>query len=175
MRPDLFERSVRFVAAYDKRETGHGTHGVDMHMVLLGPDGAIEFVVSTGWHWHEPYGADGRDLNYHSHGPILDSTEVARADCKILDGPCYTGDGSGLRAKPIFDALLREGSEGVWRMLREEYDAVFTEENREQARQLSQREWPRFVEHMDRHPEAFSRTHVEEMIALLKKRMEDAS
>lgn len=34
-------------------------------------------------------------------------------------------DGSTLNAEPVFEILLKEGSAGVWRELREYYDRTF--------------------------------------------------
>jgi hypothetical protein len=47
--------------------------------------------------------------------------------CELLGGgPCYY-DGSTLNAEPVFEVLLREGSAGVWRELREYYMRTFRE------------------------------------------------
>ena len=166
---DQFQRTVRFTPAYDKHKEGYGIHGVDMHMVLLGPEGAIEFVVWTGWHWLETEGpneAKGVDVDFHARAPVLDAT-LTRKHCKILDGSCYASDGSSLRAKPIFDALLKEGSDGVWRMMREEYDSTFTEANREKARDLARGRWASFLKHMKENSAAFPKEDVDAMGAEL--------
>jgi hypothetical protein len=60
------------------------------------------------------------DLGYHWRTPRYAGQE-AREDCHALGGaPCYY-DGSGLNANRIYEVLLREGSEGVWRSLEQMY------------------------------------------------------
>lgn len=80
-RPE-FTRIVTFTPAFDKRDPdpkkNFGIHGVELRMVLKGPEGAIQFVVFTGWHWltntHGPMAADfgyhARKPQYEGHLPI---------------------------------------------------------------------------------------------------------
>jgi hypothetical protein len=60
------------------------------------------------------------DLGYHWRTPQYEGQE-AREDCHALDGASCYYDGSGLSANRIYEVLLREGSEGVWRELEKEY------------------------------------------------------
>lgn len=46
--------------------------------------------------------------------------------CEWIGVPCYC-DGSALRAEIYFDALMRQGSDEVWKMLEQEYKSVFNE------------------------------------------------
>lgn len=51
-----------------------------------------------------------------------------RPSCEILDGAdCYY-DGSSIAADHVYDALLREGHDGVWRILEERYVEIFQSE-----------------------------------------------
>lgn len=130
--------------AFDKRSPNprmnYGIHGVELRMVLIGTKGATQFVLYTNWQLpHVEAEFDKRphrerfldkpmpaDLGYHSPTPIYEVQEP-RGSCEYLNGhPCYH-DGSGLNAEPIFDVLLREGSEGVWRELTSYYNDTFAE------------------------------------------------
>jgi hypothetical protein len=88
---------------------------------------------------HEPMGAkrtkfidnDGRfDEVYplNTLDKIIESEPTGTFDpCPYLDGkPCYY-DGSGLQAERIYNVLLAEGSDGVWRALEEYYRSTFHE------------------------------------------------
>lgn len=68
------------------------------------------------------------DLSYHSWEPQQNwHTESVASECNLSPtGTCYS-DGSGLNAISVFDSLLREGHEGVWRELEEYYNSVFAE------------------------------------------------
>jgi hypothetical protein len=58
---------------------------------------------------------------------MWDGQEPISDDCDILGGKCYY-DGSGLNAEPVYELLLREGSDGVWKSLGEYYNECFTQE-----------------------------------------------
>lgn len=134
------ERRVVFAPAFDKRDPNpsknYGIHGVDMRMYVIGPRGAVQFVLYTGWHLpHVREELDARpsrkrcldhpmpaDLGYHSPIPTYEGQEEwGRDNCELLGCRCYY-DGSGLNAERIYEVLLREGSEGVWRELEAYYD-----------------------------------------------------
>ena len=122
------KRLVKFMPAWDKRDPDprkdYGIHGVDLVMVLKGKKGAVHFLLFTGWllpenekagrtHW-EPLPVD---VGYHALAPQWSGQEVGEGKCEYLDGrPCYC-EGSGLAAQRMFEVLLREGSDGVWREL----------------------------------------------------------
>jgi hypothetical protein len=163
-----FQRLVEFSPAYDHGREG-GCHGVELRMVLKGPEGAVQFLLFTNWMLPEtrekwgPLPSDHPcvrpmpvDLGYHSPKPMYEGQEPMRhiykfpkfptnfetweggepgvygdpVICPYLDGdvPCYY-DGSGLNAEPVFERLLREGSDGVWAVLEEYYEQVFLTEN----------------------------------------------
>lgn len=139
------ERRVLFKPAYDKRGSGYGIHGVEMIFLLSGPKGAIQFVVFT--HWHLPHVAKemrenasnwnasvieclfqpmAADMGYHSPRPMYEDQSPISESCPYVPGggKCYY-DGSSLNAEPIFNLLVREGDEAVWKQLEGEYSARF--------------------------------------------------
>mgnify|MGYP001423315064 CR=1 FL=1 len=133
----VLERRVEFSPAFDKRHVdprkNYGVHGVDLRMYLIGPEGAVQFVLYTDWHLPHvdaELRAKGSriqptpaDLGYHSRVPQYED-QASRDDCHLLGGPCYY-DGSCLNAERIYDVLLREGSDGVWRELEAYYREIF--------------------------------------------------
>ena len=143
------ERIVEFSPAYDKRDPNpnknYGIHGVDLRMYLKGEKGVVQFVLYTNWHLphvqdeliKRAVGKDElhiemiskpmpADLGYHSYKPRYED-QYKTDNCELLDGhECYY-DGSSLNAYEIYDVLLKEGSEGVWRELEEYYNQLFCE------------------------------------------------
>jgi len=145
------EKIVKFYPAFDRRKDpkgNYGIHGVDMRMILKGDKGAVQFVLYTNWHLPhvqeelnlKAIGQDSTyisailnplpaDLGYHSPVPQYEGQSVASESCEYLDGrPCYY-DGSGLNAERIYEALLKEGSDGVWRELEDYYNIIFESED----------------------------------------------
>jgi hypothetical protein len=147
------EKIVEFSPAFDKRDPkpskNYGIHGVDLRMILKGEKGVVQFVVYTNWHLPHVQEELNRkatlkqderyieailnpmpaDLGYHSPTPIYEGQSVCSDSCGYLDGkPCYY-DGSGLNAERIYEVLLKEGSDGVWRELEEYYKDVFESED----------------------------------------------
>jgi len=128
-----FERRVEINPAYDKRHPdpakNYGIHGVDICFVLKGSEGAVQFVLYTGWQlpsivdrFRDPMPVD---LGYHSPVPHYEGQMVIAESCELVDGkPCYY-DGSTLNADPVFDALTREGEKGVWDRLEAYYGELF--------------------------------------------------
>ncbi len=53
MHRDGFEQRLEWQAAWDRRDPdpkkNYGVHGVTARWILLGPKGAIQFVVYTNW------------------------------------------------------------------------------------------------------------------------------
>lgn len=139
MKEEEFVREVTFLPAWDKRDPNpnkdYGVHNVELVMVLKHPPTktAVQFVLFTGWHWldldehgfhrtvRNPCPAD---LSYHSPKPLYDEQSRAEDDCVLTGGDCYH-DGSGLGAYGVYKILLREGSDGVWKHLREYWEATF--------------------------------------------------
>lgn len=143
------EKIVELTPAWDKRHTepskDYGVHGVDLRMYLKGDKGAVQFVLSTGWLLPETLGVPvdslyryseanasrktsshypmAVDLGYHS--PVPHYEDQTSFDCELLEGgKCYY-DGSSLNAERIFNILLHEGSDGVWRELEIYYNELF--------------------------------------------------
>lgn len=138
-----FKQKVILTPAYDKRHTdphkNYGIHNAELRMILIGDKGAVQFVMSTGWylphveaeldanHKHRSK-AWGTDLGYHSYTPMYEEQSRCRDACEYLDGkPCYY-DGSTLNAEPVFNLLVSEGFEAVWKRLKIYYKDTFNNE-----------------------------------------------
>jgi len=142
---ETFTRNLTFSPAFDKRNPSpsknYGIHGVEMRFLLMGPLGAVQFVLYTNWHlphvekemMEKPVDAIGyhcsrpmpADLGYHSPKPMYKGQE--EFDCDLLPGgKCYC-DGSGLNAIPVFDILVSEGEEALWKKLEDYYHIIFGE------------------------------------------------
>jgi len=143
---EKFIREITIEPAFDRRNTdsekNYGVHGCNLRFVLKGSLGAVQFLLMTNWHLPHvtkeflqkpvndlieiavrflPMPAD---LGYHSPKPMYKG-QKSMGPCKYLNGkPCYY-DGSGLNAEPVFELMLKEGSEGVWKKLEEYYKATF--------------------------------------------------
>lgn len=134
-----FERIIVLTPAFDKRHTdpkkNYGVHGVDLRMVLKGAFGAIQFVLYTNWQlphvqaetdsrplnqfpymFHKPQPAD---IGYHWHSAQYEGQSPMPCEY-VSSGQCYY-DGSCLQAEDVYEILVREGSEGVWRELERRY------------------------------------------------------
>ncbi len=145
----LLTRIVEFQPAFDKRpkrarDKDYGVHGVNIRFLLKGPLGAVQFLIFTNWQLSHvaaeleagykerryPYDSPTiwqpipADLGYHSPKPLYDGQEPM--DCDVLpEGVCYY-DGSGLRAKVLFEKMLVGGDTAVWEELENEYHLRFT-------------------------------------------------
>jgi len=135
------EKIINFEPAYDKRNSdpnkNFGVHGVNIRFVLKGDKGAVQFLLYTSWHLphvtkelkvkgyeFDPLPAD---LGYHSLVPIYEGQHIMSKSCIYLDGkPCYY-DGSRLATDKIYNVLLEEGDEGIWRELEKYYKDIFGE------------------------------------------------
>lgn len=128
-------RIVEIDPSFDKRKSGYGIRSAMLRMILKGDEGAVQFVMSTGWYlesinlglgsMRDPMGFD---LGYHSPKPMYEDQGNVMDDCPYLDGkPCYY-DGSSLRAMEVTKLLIEKGHEAVWAYLEEEYDRKFLEE-----------------------------------------------
>lgn len=127
-----FETAVMFETGYNDRGGQHGVHGMDIRFLLRGPNGAIQFVMTTGWvpgdRGVDPTVAHlfpmGMDLGYHAHSPQRDDHVQDRRECPYLDGrPCFY-DGSPLNAEPVLKAFITRGDVAVWEALREYHDSL---------------------------------------------------
>ena len=134
------QRIVKFTPAYDRRDPdphqSYGVHGVNLLMILKGSRGAVQFLLFTNWHLPHVVKEYGNtvplfvaaplpaDLGYHSPKPMFEG-HTPMGPCEVLDGEeCYY-DGSGLEALRVYDVLVAEGGEAVWRELEDYYWRVF--------------------------------------------------
>ena len=127
------ERIVEITPAFDKRHTDpkkdYGIGSVDMKFLLKGEKGVIQFVILTGWFLPQntkPVQDTSMypmayDIGRHSYVPRYDDESPITQECPYLDGkPCYY-DGSSLQAKKIFDVMVAEGGEAMWKEMEEYY------------------------------------------------------
>ena len=146
------ERKFLCHPAYDKRnpdpKKNYGIHGVTMCFYVVGDKGAVSFVLFTNWYLpevqeemdknplnpsisyfaHKPLPAD---LGYHSKTPMWEGQE-SMGECDFLDGaPCYY-DGTSIGAADVFEILLRDGSDGIWKELEERYQLHFEKKEEEE-------------------------------------------
>ena len=149
---ETFERIVLMTPAFDKRNAdpkkNYGIHGVDLRMILKGSLGATQFILFTNWQLpnvteealtrqlgrNERIGLEcsflptAADLGYHWKTARYEGQLPIKDSCEYCDGaPCFY-DGSGLNADAVFDILLREGSDGVWKKLESYYAEIAAEE-----------------------------------------------
>lgn len=118
--------------------TDYGVGSCRITFLLKGPAGAVQFMVGTDWYpphvqearagkpraSYEIQRPHGWDVGYHSRKPMYEG-QTSMGPCDYLDGgECYY-DGSGLRADEWIPVLLKEGSEGIWRLLEAEYEDIF--------------------------------------------------
>ncbi len=140
------EKLITLSPAWNKTDPNskknYGIHGVELRMVLKGLLGAVQFVLFTNWYLPEDqikqrkymspdkyylYEPMPADKGYHSPKKRYEGQTICQKKCEYLDGkPCYY-DGSGLNAEPLYDILLKEGSEGVWKNLEQFYIDIFNE------------------------------------------------
>lgn len=139
----MIERTVTFFPAWDRRSSdprkNYGVHGVEIRFLLKGDDGAVQFVVYSNWmlpevqREHDARGFDrlsrpmAADLGYHSPRPRYDGLTPMAGECDVIGGTCFY-DGSSLNAEPVFEALLRGGSDAVWTHLTDFYREQFGKE-----------------------------------------------
>lgn len=142
-------KTVEITPAFDKRHSNpnknYGIHCADLRFVLGNEFGYVQFVLYTNWYLPETIEEmrrDGNktlvldkypftyfqapmpaDLGYHSPKPMYEGQTAL--DCDLLPGgKCYY-DGSGLQANKVFEILVREGSEGVWKFLEKKHAELF--------------------------------------------------
>lgn len=120
----------------------HGRSGLDIRFVVKGDEGAVQFLLATGWlprhvsddHMlrHNPglgvissvsYPSPA-DLGYHSKTPRYEGQGQMVTDCEWTGGTCYY-DGSSLNADDAMSALVNGGDEALWAFLDAYYDHVF--------------------------------------------------
>lgn len=137
--PTTFIKLVEFEPAYDKRHDdptkNYGIGGVTMRATLKGPEGAVTFILLTMWnlpHVAEELKEKGKyfdpipaGIYYHNQKPWYEEQELDEEECPYLDGnPCYLSH-QYMHASQIYEALITEGSEGMWQALLAQYMQAF--------------------------------------------------
>ena len=140
----MLVREIEMNPAFDKRHedptTSYGIHCVALPFILKDDTGkgAVQFMLFTGWYlphvekeftnhphrdtFFKPMPAD---KGFHSPHRIYKRQKSMTKKCPYLNGkPCYY-DGSGLNAEPLYQILLKEGSEGVWKALEKYWNIMF--------------------------------------------------
>ena len=131
-------RVIEWTPAYDKRHPdpskNYGISSMTVRFVLIGDEGAVQFVLLTGWHLkhvREEFASRGltgvmpSDLGYHSYQPCYEGQQPITEACEYLGGsPCYY-DGSALAADRVFEIFLAGGEEALWKELEDYYQQVF--------------------------------------------------
>jgi hypothetical protein len=143
-------RKVIIIPAYDKRDPdpkkSYGIGSATLVFGLDGSDGCVRFQITTGWHlphnqeeithrfrkeqnnisnyFYNPFLPYPSDLSYHSRKQIY-SGDFHDDHCEWLNGePCWFM-GSSTNAQRIFDIMVREGDEAMWKELEKFYDKTF--------------------------------------------------
>jgi hypothetical protein len=117
----------------------HGRHGLNIRFVSKGDEGAVHFLLFTGWmpqyveesnigsRYIPDWGGNAMaaDLGYHSKKQRYEEQMQASESCEYCDGqPCYY-DGSGLNASDAMYALVNGGDDALWSFLDDCYKSVF--------------------------------------------------
>lgn len=139
---------IRFECIYGSNQCipggggSHGRHGLEIRFVVKGEEGAVQFLLFTGWmpqyaelneisfrsvdDWGGKFMMPA-DLGYHSKTPLYADHTATHDACEFCDGqPCYY-DGSGLNANDAMYALVNGGDDGLWKFLEEYYKFTFAE------------------------------------------------
>lgn len=107
----------------------HGIHGLEIRFLVVGEEGAVQFLLYTGWPPEPKTGPQhsGRvpaDLGYHARTPQYEG-QSSMGPCGFLEGDeCYY-DGTSLGADEPFRILCNDGDEALWAFLEAEYRARF--------------------------------------------------
>lgn len=113
----------------------HGKHGLEIKFIVKGEQGAVQFILYTGWlpqiitkkysvNWSEgiPIPAD---LGYHAKTPQYEGQTLTSQSCTLCDGqPCFY-DGSGINAQDAMYTLVNGGGTKLWDFLESFYSHVF--------------------------------------------------
>ena len=141
---EVFEQRVEFVPAKHwmkpKPSRNYGVIGMRIYFVLIGPKGAISWMLSPSWYVAESRAhlanfartqheidrtnkPDAWDLGYHAYEPQYE--DQGTYECTYLKGgKCYC-DGTSLGALDLVEGFLAGGDVWLWRKLREVYESRF--------------------------------------------------
>lgn len=146
MSEQTLERITNVRGAFDKRnpdpKKNYGIHSMELHFILKGPKGAVQFLVYTGMHlphveaelwgkrgeWN-PFHPMGADIGYHSPHPVYEGQTAVHSDCQYTGGECYY-DGTSLGADEFMPEFLAGGDSAVWAMLERRYHETFEAKER---------------------------------------------
>lgn len=138
---DKFEQRVVFTRAKNwsraDASRNYGHIGMKITFALIGPAGAITWLVYPRWYvqpsrdaWqglirdNEPRDMpDAWDLGYHAYEPQYEDQTSCTCDL-LKGGKCYS-DGTLLGAKELIEGFIAGGDEWIWRKLREVYESRF--------------------------------------------------
>ena len=131
-----FIRELVFYPAYSKIAEGYGRGCAEIAFYLIKDNQAVQFKLMTQWfpederrtlkqQGYYPY-LYGTDLGYHSPTPLYEGQSPMNEgkECHIIKCSCYY-DGSSLNAEPVFELLVNEGEEAVWKYLEKYFDDMF--------------------------------------------------
>lgn len=139
------------------RDYGNGS--VQLRFVLVGPKGAVQWLIGTEWmpeaarndvdrrraiHGLPPRDGskpNGYDLGYHSPVPRYEDQSPMDGDCDVISGKCFY-DGSGLNADLLVEGFLNGGDDWVWNRLEAFYRSTFEDAP-----------WPDFTPMIEPHPD----------------------
>lgn len=139
---DGFTRKMWLTPAYHKvhedPKKNFGVHGLDIHFVLIGPKGAVNWTFFTGcvldktieW-WKDRGDIDprfkgwmGTELRYHSPKPMFENQTVCKDVCDWLGVPCYT-DAGYIMGGDMEQPFLMDAEDYVWKRLENHYNDMF--------------------------------------------------
>ncbi len=137
---------IKFECAFNSKDCfpgsggSHGRHGLTITFLSKGDDGAVQFVLYTGWspqytapdeigHRYVASWGNGSampaDLGCHSKKPQYEGQAISGDSCEYCNGePCYY-DGSGLNADDAMYALVNGGGVALWKFLDDYYGCIF--------------------------------------------------
>ena len=132
------ERIVKFHPAWDKRssipEENFGIGAVSGMLILMGDEGAVSFLFSTGIYLPNTIDhlkANSNCLNgmgiavgYHSLEPNFEGQKEEKCDV-LKEGKGYCGMASFTLARNYFNILVRHGDEFIWTRLEKYYKEIF--------------------------------------------------
>jgi hypothetical protein len=150
---DKLEHVVKFEKGYDcinfecisdskncKPGSGgsHGSHGLSIRFVVKGEEGAVQFLLYTGWlpqhslcsfgfrdcDFSGSYSFLPADLGYHSKTPKY-KDQMMFKNCPYCDGELCYYDGSSLNANDAMYTLVNGGDEALWEFLDQFYYCIF--------------------------------------------------
>lgn len=135
--PDGFRRIIQISGAYRCSKPfsdgkGHGISSMRMFFILVGPKGAVQWLIDTGWHTRTTQAVQAVIKDYpmpHAwdlgfHAPASQYDGQSRMECGLVDGGACYYDGTGLSSVRFTpDFLTHPGA--IWDALRVEYDRKF--------------------------------------------------